>query len=218
MKCVYIFLDEGGNFDFSKTGTNWFSFTAIVKYRPFHAHPEFTKLKYDLIEEGKNIEYFHASEDKQVVRDRVFNIIGNYLSRFRIDTLLVEKKKVGPALRPVEKFYPRMMDLLKYVIQGLSWVGVSEVIVITDQLPVRKYREAIKKAIKITLSAMLPGGVPYRILHHDSKSNAGLQIADYCNWAIYRKWENSDDRSYVLISKAIQSEFDIFRTGEIEYY
>ena len=172
-----------------------------------------------LIEKGRDIEYFHASEDKQEVRDQVFAIIQKYLSQIRVDTLLVDKRRVGPSLRPVEKFYPKMMGyLLNYVIKGLSWSGVSEVIVITDQIPVRKYREAVIKAIKVTLTAMLPVNVTYRILHHDSKSNAGLQIADYCNWAIYRRWESNDERSYALITRAIQSEFNIFEKGEIKHY
>ena len=52
--------------------------------------------------------------------------------------------------------------------------------------------ELVKKAVKMTLAKMLPKGVRYRVLHHDSKSNLDLQIADYCNWVIYRKWDRGD--------------------------
>jgi hypothetical protein len=65
---------------------------------------------------------------------------------------------------------------------------------------------------------MLPSGVTYSVLHHDSKSNFGLQIADYLTWAVYRKWDRNDSRSYDLIRKFVQSEFDIFRTGTTYYY
>ena len=58
----------------------------------------------------------------------------------------------------------------------------------------------------------------YQVLLHDSKSNVDLQIADYCNWAIYRKWSRGDERSYNLIRTAIRSEFDIFRSGSTYYY
>lgn len=55
-----------------------------------------------------------------------------------------------------------------------------------DRIPVNKKRKAIEKAIKMTLPQMLPDSLRFRILHHDSKSCCGLQVADYFNWAIYR--------------------------------
>jgi hypothetical protein len=58
---LYIFLDEAGNFDFSPGGTKYFTFTGVSKERPFLAYQELTELKYDIIEGGTNIEYFHAS-------------------------------------------------------------------------------------------------------------------------------------------------------------
>jgi len=90
--------------------------------------------------------------------------------------------------------------------------------VITDRIPVAKKRQAVEKAVKMTLTDMLPSGASYRLLHHDSKSNFDLQIADYCNWAIYRKWDRKDDRSYQRIKPAISSEFEIFRSGTCYYY
>jgi hypothetical protein len=70
----------------------------------------------------------------------------------------------------------------------------------------------------MTVSSMLPPDKKYKVLHHASKSCIGLQVADYCNWAIFRKWERSDKRSYELIKTCIKSEFDIFAKGGIYYY
>lgn len=56
------------------------------------------------------------------------------------------------------------------------------------------------------------------IYHHDSKSNFDLQIADYFNWAVYRKWDRNDTRSYDLIRSVVKSEFAIFRTGRTYYF
>ncbi len=58
----------------------------------------------------------------------------------------------------------------------------------------------------MTLTRMLPKEAKYRILHHDSKSNIELQIADYMNWAIYRKWDRKDLRSFNLIRGVIREE------------
>jgi hypothetical protein len=216
---LYVFLDEAGDFNFSLTGTRFFSITTITNIRPFPWDASLMSLKYDLIEVGLDIEYFHAAEDRQAVRDKVFAIIGNDLTDLRIDSLIVEKRKTGPALQVLEKFYPRMIGyLLRYVLYPKNLRDFAEVIVITDSIPFSRKREAIEKAVKQTLSRMLPTGTKYRILHHASKSCAGLQVADYCNWAIFRKWERQDLRSYELIRSGIRSEFDIFKSGPRHYY
>ncbi|MCS7011018.1 MAG: DUF3800 domain-containing protein [Anaerolineales bacterium] len=218
-KCLYIFLDEAGNFDFSPKGTRYFLLSSIAKKRPFHAYQELTELKYDLVELGMDIEYFHAAEDTQAVRNQVFDIIQRHLKGVRVDSLVVEKRKVAPSLREVERFYPEMLGyLLRYVLQGHRLEQYAEVIVFTDRIPINKKRKAVEKAMKMTLAKMLPKTARYRILHHDSKSNFDLQIADYCNWAIYRKWDSGDQRSYRLIKPVIQSEFDIFHRGTTIWY
>lgn len=216
---LYVFLDESGNFDFSPTGTRYFILTALSKERPFRAYQEMIELKYDLVEKGEDIEFFHASEDSQQIRNEVFSIIHRHLEGVRVDSLIVEKRKVNPVLRPVERFFPKMLGyLLRYVLNAYRLDFYKEVIVFTDQIPVRNKRKAIEKTAKTTLAAMLPARSRYRILHHDSKSNMDLQIVDYCNWAVYRKWHAGDDRSYQLIRQAVVSEFDFCRTGTEYYY
>jgi hypothetical protein len=58
----------------------------------------------------------------------------------------------------------------------------------------------------------------YRVLHHASKSNLELQVADYCNWAVFRKWERGDLRSYAVVSQAVLSETDVYHGDETAYY
>jgi len=216
---LYIFLDEAGDFDFSPSGSKYFILSSVTRERPFGDYSEFINLKYRLVEQGMDIEYFHASEDRQAVRDQVFDIIKRNLGGMRIDAVVIEKRKTGPALCEEMRFYPRMLGyLLRYVLERHSLDQYGEVIVFTDRIPVKGKRNAVEKAIKTTLSSMLPKTARYRLLHHDSKSNFQLQIADYCNWAIYRKWSRNDLRSYDLIKPAVRSEFDIFRTGTTFYY
>ncbi len=218
-KFCYIFLDEGGNLDFSPTGTKYFTLTTITTSRPFTLYEPLSNLRYDLIELGLNIEYFHASENKQAVRDKVFAGIRRRLADLRIDSLIVEKSKTGPALQAQDQFYPRMLGyLLKYLFDSGALKQHDEVVVMTDSLPMAQKRRVIEKEVKTILAKMLPADTPFRLLHHASRACLYLQIADYCNWAIYRKWEAGDRRSYDLISQAIRSEFEIFRTGTMHYY
>jgi hypothetical protein len=211
---LYIFLDESGNFDFSKSGTRFFLLGAITKERPFGAYKDLTELKYDLTELGIELEYFHASENAQPVRNRVFEIIRSNLANVRINALVVEKQRTEAALQREEEFYPRMLgQLLKRILDAEDLGQFKEVLVYTDSIPVQRKRSTIEKAIRSTIADMLPSTARYRILHHSSKSNLDLQIADYCTWAIYRKWALGDLRSYEHIRSAIRSEIDIFRAG-----
>ena len=219
-RCFYIFLDEAGNLDFSPTGTKYFIVSSVAKKRPFHAYRELTELKYNLVETGIDLEYFHASEDAQTTRNQVFDIIWRNLPGFRVDSLIVDKSKVALDRRTEERFYPEVIgDLLRRTLKVTDMTQFNEVIVFTDQIPVNRKREAVEKAIKITLKRMLP--IPshrYRILHHASKSNFDLQIADYITWAIYRKWALGDLRSFNLIQTVVLSEHEYLAPDSPLYY
>ncbi len=96
--------------------------------------------------------------------------------------------------------------------------GYERVILFTDVMPVAKKKKAMEKGVKSVLKALLNEGITYRIYHHQSKSNLNLQVVDYCNWAIYRKWSRGDVRSYDIISASIDAEWDVFRSGKTEFY
>ncbi|MCL4740706.1 MAG: DUF3800 domain-containing protein [Phycisphaerales bacterium] len=216
---LYVFFDEGGNLDFSATGTRYFTLTGVWLHRPFPCDLELINLRFDLIETGLNIEYFHAAEDRQAVRNRVFEILSGRLDRFRADSVVVEKRMTAPPLRSDERFYPETLGyLLRHILECCELADWSEVIVITDTIPVNRKRRAIEGSVKTTLARMLPAGMPYRVLHHSSKSCIGLQIADYFNWAIFRSWERGDGRSLDAVRPAVRSQFDIFRKGTTIWY
>jgi hypothetical protein len=218
-QCAYLFLDEGGNFDFSPGGTRYFLMSSVAMRRPFPAHGPLDHFKHDCLEYGLDTKYFHCAEDNSYVRRKVFELIAGQLDTLRIDSLIVEKAKTGPALRADEAFYPRMLGyLLRHAVERELVHSVEEMIVITDTIPLQKKRRAVEKAIKTVLADMLPAGMRYRVLHHTSRSHYGLQVADYCNWAVFRKWQRGETEFYDQIKPALRSEFDIFRTGVTYYY
>lgn len=69
---LYMFIDEGGNFDFSPKGTKYFTLSCLTEKRPFPSYDKLRNIKYDLIEDGINIEYFHTSLDEM---DNHFNAL-----------------------------------------------------------------------------------------------------------------------------------------------
>jgi hypothetical protein len=232
---LYIFLDESGNLDFSPKGTKYFSLTCISTLDPLTKREGFPALKYTLLGDGIEQEYFHASEDKQIVRDGVFNLISG-LDDFQIDTVIAQKNKANFALfeqisavqtgnslkfkkeKVEEKFYKMICEtLLKYVItRYVRKGGITKVIVILDACFVKKKQEYVTKYLKQYFKKEF-GKVPY-VYFQQVKADVNCQIADYCGWGIFIKWERGELRSYDVIKSKIKSEFDIFIRGTKTYY
>ena len=49
----------------------------------------------------------------------------------------------------------------------------------------------------------------HRVAFWPNMSEPCLVVADYCTWAIQRKWERNDSRSQVLLADKIASETEI---------
>ncbi|WP_165253971.1 DUF3800 domain-containing protein [Adlercreutzia sp. ZJ304] len=50
----------------------------------------------------------------------------------------------------------------------------------------------------------------------DSKSDFGLQAADYCSWALFRTWSSGECRYRNIIGSAIAQETDILADRKME--
>lgn len=88
---------------------------------------------------------------------------------------------------------------------------------ITDRIPVSKKRRAVEKAFKSYIRGNLANR-PFTVLHHASASHICLQAADYCNWAVYKKWNDGERRPYDVVRQFIKSEFDIVSHGREYFY
>jgi hypothetical protein len=181
---------------------------------------ELHRLKNEILNGGLDIEYFHASEDRQDIRNRVFDIIANLVC-IRIDSIIIRKDKANPAIRSLNRLYPQMIEhLLKYPFdtKGINVKQFDRVLIFMDRETSKlSEQEALKKAVKTYLAHHLKG-INYAIFMHSSASNPYLQIVDYCSWAIYVKAERGESRPFTRIKNIVYSEFDIFRLSEKTYY
>jgi Protein of unknown function (DUF3800) len=215
---LYLYFDEGGDFNFSPGGSAYFAMTCVAVRRPFHANSVLLDLKYDCLERGLSIGRFHATEDKQVVRDRVFAAIRAHLSDFHVYTVLISKNRANPSIRTDREIYTRVFTwLVKYVCPR-EIDAATRVVAVTDALPVNKKKDAVRQALKSNLKQCMPDGCHYTLHHLESQADLNLQIADYFNWAVGRKWELGDERSYQLIQPAMRGEVDLFAGGDRVYY
>lgn len=216
MGILYIFVDDAGDYDFKPQKTKYLIWGATTMVDNPHAlYTPLSQLKDELNTNGVDIDRFHASEDGQWIRDKVFKILTKPEIVFENDFVITEKRKANPSIRDVRILYPKMASyLLRYI--SNRYRAVDKIIIFTDTLP-RKKREAIEKALKANIRRFLHNK-EFHIYHHSSRSNFGIQAIDYCAWAVFRKWERNDLRSYHLIQTKNMSEFDIFQSGTTVYY
>jgi hypothetical protein len=202
---VYLFFDESGNLDFSPNGSRHFCFGVLTLRDPGPLTAAFTRLLYGLLEQGMELEYFHAAEDRQAVRDQVFAALAE-VGGFEVDLLVADKRTMHPALRDPFEFYCR----LGHVIVEAALDRVRErdemIVVITDTVPLQRERKAVAKTFRTAIRRSL-GDRKFIILHHASASHAGLQAVDYCTWALQRKLRG-DGRAYERIRGWIRSEWE----------
>jgi hypothetical protein len=213
---VFLFFDESGDLNFSPKGTPYYYFGALTTRNPAALANPLSQLRYELLAKGVELRYFHAAEDRQEVRNRVFEIIAG-ADGIEYDCVVIEKAKANPALYDKAKFYPQFANyLLQYIFQRYT-ESTERIVIITDRIPIEAKRKAVEKAFKFYISKHL-GERPYTLIHDSSAGHSCLQAADYCTWAVHRKWRNGDTRSYDLVRRFIRSELEIFKEGKERYY
>lgn len=218
MSNLFLFLDEAGDFTFSLRASRYLVFTCLSTTQPAVIASALATARYDLYRQGYPLERFHASEDKQAVRNRVFEILSN-ATDYELDAVIVEKRKTIPS-RQDYGLYPRIYEiLLRYVLQRQKLDHLDSLQVVCDTVPLKQKRKAMEGALKLEVARLLGrSDKPHNVVFHSSASHAFLQAVDYCGWAVFRKWERSDPRSYALIRPKIRSEFDVFAVGKTYYY
>ena len=194
----FIFTDEAGDFAF-KRGVN------ILRLR--------RQLAWEKLPIG---DYFHASEDKQVIRDRVFEAIRG--EPFRVDATILEKSKAQPHIRADDAIFYKYAWWyhFKHIGPQIAY-RADELHITTASLGTRR-RRAIYTASVNEVVAQVLKGVTWITTFTPAGCDPCLQLADYCTWAIQKKWEKGDERSYALIQSRIASEFNLWRRGRTHYY
>ncbi len=207
---VFLFVDESGNLDFSPNGSHYFCFGVLTMRDPGPLTAALTRLQYSLLAEGLELECFHAAEDRQAVRDRVFAALAE-VGGFELDLLIADKRKLHPVLRdPFEFYWHHGYAIVEAALTRIRH-GDEQVVVVTDTLPIQRERKALEKAFRTAIRRLL-GDRQFSVVHHASAAHAGLQAVDYCTWALQRKLRG-DSRSYERIRQWIRSEWEACGVG-----
>ncbi|MFA5633956.1 MAG: DUF3800 domain-containing protein [Candidatus Dojkabacteria bacterium] len=228
MYTLFVYIDESGDLIFSNKGSNYYIITSVITHNPLPAIEKLEELRLEILSQNKfptlSDDYlqkntangFHATYDKQVVRNEVFDIIQSLGHTIAVNAVVIEKRKANPSIRDTNKFYSKMSaSLLKYIQQKYRY---SNLCIMFSGTPTEKKKNLFKSAIKTEIKA-LSITKSYKIYFPNPKSDRFLNISDYACWAIARKWEKNDIRSYDLIKSQINvPELDIFRRGDGTLY
>lgn len=219
MPTFHLHLDESGDLNFSKQGTQYYVFTVAWTYYPLELANSLTALRFSLLKRGHDLARFHAADDKQENRDAVINEIVKH-RRWRFTAIIIEKAKVDPSIYETQKFYPKYAGMVvRWVLRRRRIENTENVLLYVDNYPTNKHREALKKAIKYACVTELPSTTKFHLYHHYSHSNAWLQVTDYCCWAVFRKWERNDPRTYTQLSPYLAGrELDVLAKQTNVYY
>lgn len=93
----------------------------------------------------------------------------------------------------------------------------DELFVVTSSLQIKRKKQAIDEAVRDVVQQVSPTAV-FHTAFWPAISDPCLQVADYVTWAIQRKHETADVRSYQTIRQMIHSEFEPFLRGPKTYY
>lgn len=214
----FIFADEAGCFTFNRDNnvSRYFILCTVVMDDCGIA-TELLNLRRKLVWDGHKLgDAFHASEDKQSVRDRVYSTLLEH--QFTVQATIMEKSKALPRTRETKPDFYKYGYFYHFK-HGISKALTSncEALVTTASLGTKKERVAFETAVSDVMR-QTKRAKAWKADFMPSSSDPCLQVADYCAWAIMRKWERGDDRSYQIVANRITYEYDLFSTGSQHHY
>lgn len=175
------------------------------------------ELRHQLVMEGLPLgDYFHAATDKQVVRDRVFQTILKH--EWSVQATICEKAKAQPQVRSSKaRFFkvPWYFHLRHGVSKTIP--AGSHLIVTAASIGTKKERASYLNGLNDVASQNISRAT-WCVDFRPAMADPGLQMADYCAWAIQRKWETGDTRSYDLIVDRIHYQYELWKWGNKLYY
>jgi hypothetical protein len=214
----YVFADEAGNFDFTLApDASRYFVLCTISMDDCSIGADLLALRRELAWQGLYLDrVFHASEDSQAVRDVVFDLIGKV--NLRVDATIFEKRKAQPHISASPQAFYKMAWYLhfKHVAPRVArrddrlFVGAAS-------LGTKRKRGTFHRAVNDVVFQVAPCA-SHRVAFWPAESDPCLQVADYCTWAIQRKWERKDERSRALIAHQIKSEYEVWRVGDQYYY
>lgn len=218
MRRLYVFADEAGDFAFKRhESASQYYIVCTVAMEDCQVAADLLELRRELIWNGSPVrDYFHCTNERQETRDRVFATI---LERdFTVQATILEKSKAQPQLRTSDQRFYQYAWLyhLRYAI-GRHLQPEDEIQITAATIGTKKIRTAFEDSVRDVCRQTIKSR-QFKTAFCPCSHDPCLQVADYCTWAIQRKFERGDDRSFELIKDRITYQYNLFGRGTTHYY
>ena len=222
MSRAYIFSDESGCFTFNERGSRYFIVCTIM-LPDCNIGNGLLDLRREFIMQGLEVgEEFHASQDKPEVKKEVYNYIS--LQDFRIDATLLEKRKAPPEITNRDDMFYKTAWYHHFNYVGpILLHNKKEALIIPASIGTQRKKAAFKNAVnevveQVVNQKLTSDNFSWKLFFPQSISDPCLQIADYCAWAIQRKWARGKRGYYEIIQDKISTEYDLWGRITRTYY
>lgn len=215
----FLFADEAGDFEFArKQNVSRYFILCTVTMQSCDIGHQLLDLRHDLAWRGNTAmgDYFHACEDNQCIRDEVFRLIQS--ADIRIDATILEKSKALPHTRPSDVHFYMHAWYYHFRSIGPSVVRAGDELLLTAAaLGTKRERERFANNVNRVVMKVATRN-SWGTFFCPAMADPCLQIADYCAWAIQRKWERNDLRAYQFVSDKIAREHDLWGATAQHHY
>lgn len=218
----YIVVDESGHFDLgSRPGATRYLAVGTVTVdgddRRETLMQALSREKYALAKKGEDVKgHLHATEDRQVVRDRVYQVLLEH--DVRGDVTLLDKPTAQPHLRETDETFNQYARY--FHCNRIAWglARVDELVVVASSLGTTRREATFRRGLEDVMDQKCPEDVARRLLWWRDESDHCLQAADYLLRAVTREKERGDGRSRQLVERQIDPVFEPFSSGTTLYY
>jgi hypothetical protein len=197
---LYVFIDESGNFDFSKSGTRHFVMAALVTSDPLGSAAIIHSLRYKLLAEGRDVSMFHASEDRQEIRDQMFRSF-NSVRGANAHIVHCDKSQLSERFQTDSRLHAICgRTAVNLALSQVDKTAVGSVVVILDQALPQKKQGEFKLAVAPILKRFAR---PFHIYFQRMAWDANGQIADYLAWSKFVLLERAEERPWRSVVSAL---------------
>ena len=131
----------------------------------------------------------------------------------------MEKSKALPRIRPTNHRFYHYGWYYHFQYAAPKVMGnATELQITAASVGTKKGQAVFTNAVNDVVQQVIRDGKPWATAFCRAMADPCLQAADYCTWAIQRKWERGDPRSRELIQDKIVHEFDMWAHGRQHHY
>ena len=215
---LYLFSDEAGDLTFNREpNVSRYFIICSVTTTSLDLSLALTRLRHELLREHLPVkDSFHATSEDAFVRNRVYDEMMKH--DFKFQATVCEKSKAQPqVIADKARFYKYPWYYhFKHAIARHLKPG-DRIVVTTASIGTKKERLTYITALQDVV-AQSANGVEFVVDFRPCQADPLLQVADYCAWAVGRKWERGDTRSYDLIKERRSYEYELWAKGAKHYY